>query len=91
MKKPSTLAAKAAAVTKTILGADLAKPEVVQMPKAIHEIHVSIDEVIPAGIVITDEIAELAGLSEDDVADLAEKGAIVMVDVLAAALPATAA
>lgn len=79
----SKLAAAVATVTKNILGADMAKPATVMLPKAVAELHVSPEDVIAAGTVITDEIAELAGLDEDDIADLEDAGHVVMVEVFA--------
>ncbi len=90
--KKSSLAASAAAVTKKIIGAVLDKPETVKLPQAVSEIHVSRDEIIPAGTIITDEIAVEAGLDEDELADLEDAGHIKMVDVYAmAAAPAAEA
>lgn len=80
--KPS-LATIAAAITKNILGAELAKPKMVQLPRAVAEIHVSPDDVIPAGTVITNEIAELAGFGEDDIKSLEDGGYIDFVEVYA--------
>lgn len=80
--KPS-LATIAAAITKNILGSELAKPKMVQLPRAVAEIHVSPDAVIPAGTVITDEIAELAGFEEDDIKSLEAGGYIDFVEVYA--------
>ena len=79
----SKLAAAVASVTKNILGADMAKPETVLLPKAIAELHVSPEDVIAAGTVITDEIAALAGFDEDQIADLEDAGHVVMVEVFA--------
>lgn len=84
MRKPtSKLAAALSSAQKTILGADLAKPKTVQMPKAVSEIHVSKTELIPPGAIITDEIAELAGLDEDALADLEAGGHVKYVEVYA--------
>lgn len=83
--KKASLAATAAAVTKNILGATLAKPTTTEMPQAISEIHVSPEDVIPAGTVITREIAEQAGLDEDDVLDLIDGGHVKIVEVYAMA------
>lgn len=90
-KTKSKLAAGIAAITKNVLGADLAKPATVQMPKAIAEIHVSPDDVIPAGTLITPEIAELAELSDEDIDALEKAGHVTMTEVYAAALTEPAA
>ncbi|WP_267433788.1 hypothetical protein [Sphingomonas sp. GM_Shp_1] len=80
--KPS-LATIATAITKNILGAELAKPKTVKLPRAVAEIHVSPDDVIPAGTVITDEIAELAGLDSDGIDALEAGGYVDFVEVYA--------
>jgi len=89
-KKPTTkktsLAAKAALVTKNIIGAVLDRPSTVQLPQAVAEIHVSPADVIPAGTIITDEIAIEAGLDEDELATLEEAGHIKYVEVYAMAV-----
>ncbi len=86
MAGKSKLATAAGAIKRSLIGATAAAPKMVQMPQAVHEIHVSPDEFIPAGTVITDEIADLAGLDDEEIGRLEESGAIKMVDVYAAAL-----
>lgn len=88
--RKSSLAASAAAVTKKIIGAVLDKPETVKLPQAVSEIHVSRDEIIPAGTVITDDIAVEAGLDEDEIDDLIEAGHVKLVEVYAMAVAPTA-
>lgn len=90
-KKPTTtkktsLAAKAALVTKNIIGAVLDRPSTVRLPQAVAEIHVSPEDVIPAGTILTEEIAIEAGLDEDDIAILEEAGHIKYVEVYAMAV-----
>jgi hypothetical protein len=84
-RKPATekagLAATAASVTKKILGASAEKPSTVLMPRAVAELHVSTDEIIPAGTIITEELAIEAGLDEDDLADLEDAGHVTLVEV----------
>lgn len=84
--KKSTLAATAARVTKNIIGAVLDRPATVQLPQAVSEIHVSPDDVIPAGTIITEEIAIEAGLEEDDIEDLILGGHVALVEVYAMAV-----
>lgn len=86
MAAKSKLAAATAAITKNILGADVAKPATRMLPQAVSEIHVSPDDVIPANTVITEEIAELAGFDEDDIDNLVEAGHVKMIEVYTTAL-----
>lgn len=88
MAAKSKLAAATAAITKNILGADVAKPATVMLPQAVSEIHVSPDDVIPANTVITDDIADLAGLDEEAIADLVDGGHVKMIEVYTTSLPA---
>jgi len=85
MKRKSSLAASAAAVTKKLLGAVVEQPRLVELPKAVAEIHVSPEDVIPAGTVITREIAIEAGLDADDIEALIEDGHVTLVEVYAIA------
>lgn len=87
--KKSSLAASAAAVTKNIIGAVLDKPATVLLPQATSEIHVSPEDMIPAGTIITDEIATQAGLDDDDIADLMDAGHVREVEVYATAAAPT--
>lgn len=80
--KKATLAATAAKVTKTILGAVQAAPETRKMPQTVAEIHVSPSEMIPAGTVLTDDLLIEAGIDDEDVADLIDQGHVKLVDVL---------
>lgn len=90
MPKPTSKLAKAvASLKKTAIGADLAKPKTIRMPAAVSEIHVSADELIPPGTIITDEIAELAELDADTLDALEEGGHVKFVEVYATALPGT--
>jgi hypothetical protein len=84
--KKSTLAATATMVTKNIIGAVLNRPATVELPQAVAEIHVSPEDVIPAGTIITDEIAIEAGLDEDDLAALESAGHVKFVEVYAMAV-----
>lgn len=84
--KKQTLAA-AIAATKTILGGGAEAPHTVSMPRAAAELHVAPDTIIPAGTVITDEIAYLADLDEEDLARLEKAGHVVYVEVYASAVP----
>jgi len=90
MARTSKLAAAVTSATKRILGSDLPTPQMVKMPKAVHEIHVSKEDKIPAGTVITDEIAELAGFDDSTLDALLANGAIVLVEVLSSAVSAPA-
>ena len=87
----SSLATIAAAITKNILGAELAKPAMIKVPRAVAEIHVSRDDVIPAGTVITDKIAEIAGLDTKAIDDLEDQGFVDFVEVYAQAVAEDAA
>ena len=89
-RKPS-LAASAASVTKKLLGAVVEQPRTVELPKAVAEIHVSPEDVIPAGTVITPEIADQAGLDDDDIETLIEDGHVTLVEVYAMAAAEKAA
>lgn len=82
----SSLATIAAAITKNILGAELAKPAMIKVPRAVAEIHVSPNDVIPAGTVITDKIAEIAGLDAEAIDDLEDQGFVDFVEVYAQAV-----
>lgn len=82
--RKSRIAAAAAKITKNILGADIAKPATVRMPQAVSEIHVSPEDLIPAGAIITDELAELAGLEVGDLDDLEAGGHVKFIEVYAA-------
>lgn len=59
----------------------------VELPRAVHEIRVSADpeDIIPAGTVITEEIAVAAGFEDGTIAELEAKGAIDFVEVFAQA------
>lgn len=85
----SKLAAATAAITKTILGAGAEKPKTVLVAQAVSEIHVSPDEVIAAGTLITDKIASIAGLDDDDLITLELGGHVKLVEVYAMAVGAT--
>lgn len=76
---------RALALTKNIIIGGAQAPQTVKMPKAVHELHVSPDDVVPAGTIITYEIAQLAGLDDETLGDLLETGAIVLVDVYSSA------
>ena len=89
MRKPTKLAAALASMKKTVLGADLARPATVKMPQAVSEVHLSPTEMIPAGTIITDEIAELAGLDDDTIAGLEDGGHVKYVEVFAIAATPT--
>lgn len=82
----SRIAATAASVTRRILGSSIAQPQMVKMPKAKHQLHVSKTDYIPAGTILTDELLDLANIDEATLGKLTETGAIVMVDVLASAV-----
>ena len=82
--KKASLAATAASVTKNILGRSTAAPEMVLMPQAVSEIHVSPTDVIPAGTIITEDVALEAGFEEGDLDDLEAAGHVKMIEVYAA-------
>lgn len=86
-----TLRQTAAAVTKNLLGVGAEAPKTVQMPQAVAELHVSPDDVIPAGAMITEEVAELAGLGDDDIERLIDQGHVKLVEVYASAFASDAA
>jgi len=86
--KKATLAATAASVTKNILGRSASAPEMVVMPQAVSEIHVSPDDVIPAGTIITDDIVIEAGFEDGDIAALEAAGHVKMIEVYAASVAA---
>ena len=60
------------------------------MPKAVHKLHVTPTEVIPAGTILTPELSELAGIDQDTLDTLAENGAVVMIEVFASAVDSEA-
>lgn len=83
-KTPKNLASKAATITKNILGLGPDAPQTVKVPQAVSEIHVSGDDMIPPGAVLTDELIALADLSEVDLGKLLDGGHIKLIDVYAA-------
>lgn len=89
--KKATLAATARAVTKNIIGAIVDKPATMKLPQAVSEIHVSPEDVIPAGTIITEAIALEAGLDEEDIDDLIAGGHATVVEVYAMAAAAAEA
>jgi hypothetical protein len=84
--KKASLAATAAAVTKNILGRSTAAPKMVKMPQAVSEIHVSPDDVIPAGTIITEDLMLEAGFDDTDIDNLEAAGHVTIIEVYAAEL-----
>lgn len=89
MTKPTKLQAALATMKKTVIGASLARPATVKMPMATSEIHVSPTELVPAGTIITDEIADLAGFDQDTLDGLETSGHVKYVEVYSTEQPAT--
>lgn len=86
-KSKGALLAKAASFTKNILGTGPAAPQTVKVPQAVSEIHVSPDDVIPAGTILTEEVIKLADLSDEALESLTLGGHVKLVEVYAMALP----
>lgn len=97
MAKPSKLALAVAGARK-IIGAGAAKPQMVMMPKTVSELHVAGPEkdakgnvtsdgsMIPHDTLLTPEVCDEAGLEDETIQDLIDRGHVVLVEVYAGAL-----
>ncbi|WP_174291015.1 hypothetical protein [Sphingomonas bacterium] len=83
-KTKTSLASTAASITKNILGVGPDAPKTVKVPQAVSEIHVSPEDMIPPGAVLTEELIALADLTDDDIDALLAAGHVKMIDVYAA-------